>query len=93
MRGSHEKLNHIIITDIYDVAGREVKKINNSVDSELLVKKINNPPSRKASEGQGKNVKYMSKENAEKFVKENIKNGDVLIIMGAGDIYKITDRF
>jgi len=87
------KIDNIIITDIYDVAGREVKKINNSVDSELLVKKINNPPSRKASEGQGKNVKYMSKENAEKFVKENIKNGDVLIIMGAGDIYKITDRF
>jgi UDP-N-acetylmuramate-alanine ligase len=30
---------------------------------------------------------------AEKFVKENIKSGEVLIIMGAGDIYKLADKF
>ena len=30
---------------------------------------------------------------AETFVKENIKSGEVLIIMGAGDIYKIIDNF
>ncbi len=76
------KIDNIIITDIYDVAGRETKKINEEVSSQLLVKKIAK-----------KNVKYMNMENAEIFVKENIKSGEVIIIMGAGDIYKLFDKF
>jgi len=32
-------------------------------------------------------------DNLEKFVKENITDGDILIIMGAGDIYKLADKF
>ena len=75
-------IDKTIITDIYDVAGRETKKINGEVSSEKLVKKINK-----------KNVEYISLDNIEKFVKENIKEGDVLIIMGAGDIYKLADKF
>ena len=75
-------IDQIIITDIYDVAGRETKTINNEVSSEKLVKKINR-----------KNVSYLPMENLEKYIKENIKNGQVLIIMGAGDIYKLADKF
>lgn len=75
-------INQIVITDIYDVAGREEKSINKKVDSQLLVKKIAR-----------KNIQYMPIANAEKFVKENIKSGEVLIIMGAGDIYKLADKF
>ncbi len=75
-------IDNIIITDIYDVAGREEKKISSSVSSENLVKKIHK-----------KNVQYMALDSAEKFVKENIKSGEVLIIMGAGDIYKLVDKF
>jgi len=76
------KIDQIIITDIYDVAGREEKNINQKVNSEILVKKIGK-----------KNVRYMNTGEAGKFVKENIKNGEVLIIMGAGDIYKLADKF
>ncbi len=76
------KINQIIITDIYDVAGRETKKINEEVSSELLVKKIAK-----------KNVQYMPISDAESFVKKNIKGGEVIIIMGAGDIYKLFDKF
>ncbi len=76
------RINNIIITDIYDVAGRETKTINKQVSSEKLVKKINR-----------KNVKYFLLQNIEKYIKKNIKNGDVLIIMGAGDIYKLADKF
>ncbi len=76
------KIDNIIITDIYDVAGREEKKITGDINSEKLVKKIAK-----------KNVKYMPVDLAEKFVKENIKNGEVLIIMGAGSIYKLVDKF
>lgn len=75
-------VDNIIITDIYDVAGRETKKINEEVSSEKLVEKIKK-----------KNVAYLPMGNIEKFVKENIKSGDVLIIMGAGDIYKLAEKF
>jgi UDP-N-acetylmuramate--alanine ligase len=76
------KIDNIIITDIYDVAGREVKDISDEVSSEKLVKKINK-----------KNVAYMPITDAETFVKDNIKSGDILIIMGAGSIYKLVDKF
>ena len=72
----------IIITDIYDVAGRETKKINEEVSSKKLVDKINK-----------KNVLYLPMDSLENYVKENIGAGDVLIIMGAGDIYKLADKF
>lgn len=76
------KIDNIIITDIYDVAGREVQKINRNVNSEKLAKKINR-----------KNVLYLPVDEAEKYVKEKIKSGEVLVIMGAGDIYKLTEKF
>ncbi len=76
------KIDRIIITDIYDVAGRETQKINAEISSEILVKKIKK-----------ENVLYVSLNDTEKFVKENIKSGAVLIIMGAGDIYKLFDKF
>jgi len=76
------KINNIIITDIYDVAGRETKKINEEVSSKKLVDKINK-----------KNVLYLPMDSLENYVKENIGAGDVLIIMGAGDIYKLADKF
>ncbi len=76
------KIDQIIVTDIYDVAGREEKQINKSVNSKMLVKKIGK-----------KSVQYMPMDDAEKFVKENIKSGEVVIVMGAGDIYKLFDKF
>jgi len=75
-------VDKIIITDIYDVAGREIKTISKEVSSEKLVKKINK-----------KCVMYLPMNNLEKYIKENIKSGEVLIIMGAGDIYKLADKF
>ena len=76
-------IDNILILDIYDVAGRETKKIKRKVSSKSLVKKINKT-----------SVSYASMALAEKRVKKNIKSGDVLIIMGAGDIYeKFASRF
>lgn len=76
------KIDNIIITDIYDVAGRETKEISGEVSSEKLVKKINK-----------KSVIYCATDKVENFVKENLKSGDVLIIMGAGDVYTLVDKF
>ena len=75
-------INNIIITDIYDVAGRETKKISSEVSSKELVEKINK-----------ENVVYVALPDTEKYIKEKIASGDVLIIMGAGEIYKLADKF
>jgi len=75
-------VDEIIITDIYDVAGRETKKISAGVSSEKLVEKIAK-----------NNVRYLLLCDIEKYIKDNIKSGDVLIVMGAGDIYKLADKF
>ncbi len=75
-------VDSIILTDIYDVAGRETKKINQEVSSEELANKINR-----------KNVIYCATNDLENFVKEKVKDTDVLIVMGAGDIYHLVEKF
>ena len=75
-------IDRIVITDIYDVAGREVKEINKEVSSKDLVKEIDRSM-----------VVYSSMDEVERNIKEEIKSGDILIIMGAGGIYKLFDEF
>ena len=79
---SSVQIDNIVITDIFDVAGREIKKINAGVSSEKLVQKINK-----------NNVRYLLLCDIEKYIKDNMKSKEVLIIMGAGDIYKLADKF
>lgn len=74
-------VDNVVITDIYDVAGRETKKINKKISSEKLVKKIN-----KGS------VVYCETSELEKYLKEKIQPKDVVIVMGAGDIYTLADK-
>ena len=75
-------VDEIIITDIFDVAGREEKQIKKKVSSEKLVRAIKK-----------KSVIYLPKEKILNYLKENLGSGEVLIIMGAGDIYKLVDSF
>ncbi len=72
----------IMITDIYDVAGREEKKIKKEVSAEKLVRAVNR-----------KKVIYLPTEKIVGFVKKNLPQDAVLIIMGAGDIYKLINIF
>jgi len=75
-------IDQIVVTDIYDVAGREEKNISQETSSQKLVEAI------------GKDsIMYMPVAAAEQYVKENIKSGEVLIIMGAGDIYRLAEKF
>jgi len=73
-------VNKLIITDIYDVAGREKKTIKKKISSEKLVKKINKPW-----------AVYLPKNKIINYLKKNLRSGYVLIIMGAGDIYTLVD--
>ena len=72
-------IDKIIITDIFDVVGRENTEIKKKVNSERLVKAIRK-----------KNVIYLKKEEILDYLKKNVPQYEVLIIMGAGDIYKIS---
>lgn len=82
-------IDKLIITDIYDVAGRESKEIKKRVSSEKLVKAVDK-----------KSVTYLPKAKILNYLKKNLRGGppvgevkEVLIIMGAGDIYDLSKRF
>lgn len=74
-------VDNLIITDIYDVAGREERGVSVKISSKRLVESINKP-----------GITYLTKEKISPFLRENLKDGDVLIIMGAGDIYKLVNQ-
>jgi len=70
---------HIIITDIY--AAREKK--DPSINSQILTNSIKDT---------GANAIYISDFNEiVDYLKANIKEGDVVLTIGAGDIYKVGD--
>jgi len=71
----------IIISDIYDVAGREEKNIKNKINSKILAEKTKR-----------ENITYLEKNKILNHIKQNSSHFDVLLIMGAGDIYKIVDK-
>jgi len=74
-------VDKLIITDIYDVAGREEKKIKEKVNSKKMVKAINKSQ-----------VMYLPNEKILEYLKQNLKGREAVIIMGAGDIYNLTLR-
>ena len=77
---SENKIDKLIITDIYDVAGRENTEIKAKVSSENLVKAIDKPW-----------VRYLSRDSIINYLKDNLRGGEVLMILGAGDVYNILD--
>jgi len=72
-------IDKIIITDIYDVAGREEKDIKKKVNAEKLARAVN-----------GNKTIYVPKKEIPDYLEKNLKGGEVLIVMGAGDIYNLT---
>jgi UDP-N-acetylmuramate--alanine ligase len=78
-------VDKLIITDIYEVAGREAKKIKKKVNSKKLVEAIKKT-------GKNKTI-YLPNETIAAYLKKNLKGGEVVIIMGAGDIYKLAEQF
>jgi UDP-N-acetylmuramate--alanine ligase len=75
-------VDKVIITDIFDVAGREDRKIKKKVNSEKLVEAIKKS-----------NVIYLPKSKIFNYLKKNLRGGEVVIIMGAGNIYELSKEF
>ena len=71
------------------MAGREEKNIKQKISAENLVKAIKKPF-----------AQYIPKEKIISYIKENIQNRkaegaeerSIVVIMGAGDIYKLIDN-
>lgn len=80
-------VDKLFITDIYDVAGREKSEIKKEVSSEKLVKEILGKRKLK------NRVFYLPMAKILESLKENLSGGEVVIIMGAGDIYNLTKFF
>ena len=75
-------IDKLIITDIYDVAGREEKEIRKKVNSEKLAGAVKK-----------EKVSYLQKNKLLNYLKKELPADAVLIIMGAGDIYKLVGFF
>ena len=79
--------NEVIITDIYDVAGREKSQIVKKVSAEKLASAIK-------KRKRNKKVHFISNfKKIPKFLKNEVKSGDIILIMGAGTIYQLVDHF
>ena len=74
-------INRLIITDIFDVTRRESNQIRRKVNSQKLVKAIDK-----------ESVSFLPKDKIVPYLKKKVKSGEVLIIMGAGDIYQIDKK-
>ncbi len=76
--GTKAILDNLILTDIYDVAGREREDVKKKVNSKMLCDKITLP-----------SAIYLPRGDIVNHLKNNLVVGDVLIIMGAGSIYDL----
>jgi len=71
-------IDKLILTDIYDVAGRENKRIKSKINAKKLVEAIKK-----------NQAIYLPKNKILVHLRKNLKRGDVVIVMGAGDLYKM----
>ncbi len=76
---SDDKLSDIaIIIDIYDVPGRETPEMKDKISSSKLVNAVKRA-----------NVMYLPKTALENYLLGNLKGGEVVVIMSAGDFYRL----
>ncbi len=76
-------LDNLVLAPIYEVAGRENKALKQKVSSQKLSEELN-----KRGE---KTISFPTLEDVKKYILNNFK-GDVIVFMGAGDIYLLADR-
>ena len=86
--GAFDEADRVILLPIYSVAGREKESIKKKVNSKMLLAKIQN--SKVKNTGQGA-LYFKSFPMAENYLKKNLKKSDVCVIMGAGNVYKLTE--
>jgi UDP-N-acetylmuramate--alanine ligase len=81
---SFDQADLIILSEIFDVAGREEKK-DSDISSLDLVQEIKKRSKEKMI------LFAKDLEETKKLILENARKNDIILMMGAGDIYKITN--
>ena len=80
-----DQADEIILTEIYDVAGRGDNEIQAKVSGEKLAKAV---------KARGNKVHFIQDfQKIPEFLKERIDANDVVLIVGAGNIYDIVSKF
>lgn len=75
--------DRIVLVPVYDVAGRETKSAKNAVNSKKLAR---------ALAERGKRISYAASfSDAAALLRAEVRKGDAVLIMGAGDIYHLAD--
>ncbi len=86
---SFKDCDKLILTDVYHVAGRESRINTNALRVTNSTKKTSKELAEKIG---GKAVYVGSLDKALEWLTKNVKAGDVVITMGAGDVTKISDE-
>ncbi|MBI4652693.1 UDP-N-acetylmuramate--L-alanine ligase [Candidatus Kuenenbacteria bacterium] len=82
---SFNQADFLILNEIFDVEGREDKK-DKDISSKDLIKEIKKRPALK-----NKQVLYAKDiKETKKLILKNLKLNDLILLLGAGDIYKIS---
>ena len=82
-------VDKLILADIYDVPGRERVDITEKVSSEKLVQDIQKRKGKKLAETV---VWIPTLDKIYDYLGENLKGGEVVMVMGAGSIYDLAVR-
>lgn len=76
--------DRVCLLPVYDVAGRETKKAKMAVNSKKLVHSLLE---------RGKNACHLNNFSAaKKFINKETRPGDIVLMMGAGDIYNLSGQ-
>ncbi|MBN1585029.1 UDP-N-acetylmuramate--L-alanine ligase [Candidatus Uhrbacteria bacterium] len=82
--------DELVLVEIFDVAGREEPGVR--ISSADLLGALLSRPCAVPSEAAGMFIFVPDLPAAESALRERIRPGDVVIVMGAGDIYKIAEN-
>ena len=82
--GAFDLADRVCLLPVYDVAGRETKSAKRAVNSVKLAH---------ALQERGKNAWHAASfDHAKTFLHAELRRGDVVLTMGAGDIYLLTNQ-
>jgi UDP-N-acetylmuramate--alanine ligase len=85
--GAFNDADRVILLPIYSVAGREKGDIKKKVSSKKLVNAMHKLFSQRSRE-----IIYANSfQDARNCLKRGLKKDDICVVMGAGDIYKLTE--
>lgn len=85
-----DQADEVIMPEIYGVAGREKKEISEKLSAKKLADAVKK---RFKKIGKKSKVHFLKDyKTIPNFLKNRVKNGDVILLMGAGDIYKLIEK-